>query len=452
MTSIALPSPLLAILFLGRKRPGFSPEWGEKMQEKVISLLKQEGHKFFVPPTRVVDDSTARHAIEECRTAKADVMVVLQPTMSDGRLAPIFGQLWRSPIVLWATPENPEGDMISACSLVGTHAFAATLRQLGMPFEVVYGNHNWQLAAQQLKNAVQLSYLEKSVKNAKLGLIGFHAPGFIDMYADPFLLNRTFGAQMQHMGLQEFLDTVNSQDEAAVANDIRTVYKLNLANKDTVAEDLQLSSKMYLALKQIVTQENFDAFALRCWPEIPNVLGQWPYLALSRMASEQVPLSIEGDIDAALGALFAKHLQLGPVYLSDWLEHDESHITIWHGGMSPFDIFEKASKPAKMAKHFNSKKPMVIDSEIEPHQNITRYRLWHCDGKYRLMAIEGNTEKTQRALMGTNGLAYISKHNVIELFEDLCHMGMPHHLSIVKGHHARTMKSVARRFGIEFVG
>jgi L-fucose isomerase-like protein len=445
-------TPRLAVLFLGRKRLGFSPEWGARMQEEVLQLLTTEKYDYFVPHTKAVDDASTRQALEECRAAQAEVLIVLQPTMSDGRLAPILSQLWQAPIVLWATPENPEGDMISACSLVGTHAFAATLRQLGMPFEVVYGNHNWKLAAQQLRQAVGLVHLEKSVRKSKLGLIGYHAPGFIDMYADPFLLNRTFGIQMQHMGLQELFDTVNGQDEHAVKADLEAVQKLGLGNKDVSLDDLGLSSKIYLALKQLITQEHFDAFALRCWPEIPNVLGQWPYLALARLASEHVPFALEGDVDAAMGALFAKHLNLGSVYLSDWLEHDENHITIWHGGMAPFDMSEKSGKGVKIAKHFNAKKPMVVDANISAEQDITLYRLWHCDGKYKLMALEGETLKPGRELMGTNGVARIKGHNVFELFEDLCQLGMPHHLSIVRGHHVRLLKAVARRFGIEFVG
>ena len=432
---------------MGRKRPGFSPEWGEKMQNQVLTVLNNEKYDFFVPNTRAIDDATVRMALEECKLANADVLVVLQPTMSDGRLAVVIAQVWKAPLVLWATPENPEGDMISACSLVGTHAFAATLRQFGHPFEVVYGNHDWLEATSQLQRAVRLAALEKSVRNSKVGLIGYHAPGFIDMHPDPFLLNKTFGIQLQHMGIVEFMDTVNSQNHDNIKKDLQEVAKLGIGNKNIDAADLGVNSKYYLALKQIIAAENFDAFALRCWPELPNVIGHWPYLALSRLVSEGVPLACEGDVDGALCALFAKHLGLGSVYLTDWLEHSKNRITIWHGGMAPLDL----SHSPMLAKHFNSQKPMVVDANINEGEPITLFRIWNCDNQYHLMSMQGETEKPERKLMGSNGVARIDGRNLLEFFADLCHLGMPHHLAIVRGHQQQSLKALARRFHMKFV-
>src|SRR5215216_7122616 len=128
----------LGVLFLGRKRPGFDPEWGSKVRGDVEDFLEGSPYEAFIPDT-VVDDASLREAVARCREEGCEVLLALQPTMSDGRLAPVMGQLWDDPIVLWATPERPEGPMISSNSLVGTHVFAANLRQLGKPFEVVYG-------------------------------------------------------------------------------------------------------------------------------------------------------------------------------------------------------------------------------------------------------------------------------------------------------------------------
>ena len=52
------------------------------------------------------------------------------------------------------------------------------------------------------------------------------------------------------------------------------------------------------------------------------------------------PIACEGDVDGALGCLIGKLLGLGTVYLSDWLEHDQSTITLWHGGMAPIQVKE----------------------------------------------------------------------------------------------------------------
>jgi hypothetical protein len=36
--------------------------------------------------------------------------------------------------------------------------------------------------------------------------------------------------------------------------------------------------------------------------------------------------------------LIGKLTGCGVVYLSDWLEHDQATLTLWHGGMAPFQL------------------------------------------------------------------------------------------------------------------
>ena len=59
--------------------------------------------------------------------AKVDVLVAVQPVISDGRLAPVLAQQWGKCIVFWATPEEQTGEMISGNSLVKKKRFRIIL-------------------------------------------------------------------------------------------------------------------------------------------------------------------------------------------------------------------------------------------------------------------------------------------------------------------------------------
>ena len=137
--SISSSTIKVGVIFLRRKRPGFDPEWGKEIESAARDALAKMEFNVFISEKRVVDDASLRQALSECRQAEIDVLIALQPTMSDGRLAPVLAQLWEMPVVFWATPERKEGPIISACSLVGTHTFTAIFRQLNRPFEIVYG-------------------------------------------------------------------------------------------------------------------------------------------------------------------------------------------------------------------------------------------------------------------------------------------------------------------------
>ena len=443
----------LAVVFLGRKRPGFDPDWGAKIEAEVKTFFTDSQYEAFIPQYKIIDDSSMRRIIAECEQNKCNVLLVFQTTAGDARLAPVMAQLWDGPIVLWATPENPEGRMISSCSLVGIHIFASTLRQIGKPFEIVYGAPTDVRTIQEFDDAVRVAYAARYLRKSKIGLIGYNAPGYANMAADAASLSRGLGAQLHHIGLQELLDAMKALPASEVVDDVNRVLEMNLPMVDVEKSDLEIQSRFYLAFKQLIATETLDALAVRCWPELPNVTGQWPYFAMARLSNEGYPCGMEGDVDGAISCLTGEIMGFGRGYLSDWLEHTEDTINLWHGGNSPFDLSEPVGTEhgPRLTKHFNIKKPMVLESWLKAGMDITVFRLWRCDGQYFMTARDGCTIQPQRDLAGTNGLARIKGGNVHQWFVDLCHAGMPHHIAIFQGHHSDTLRKFARLMNIKWV-
>ena len=440
----------VGLIFLGRRRPGFDMEWGKVMEQCVRGWVQKTEFHIFEPAEKVIDDASLRRVMAACDAQKVDAIVLLQTTMGDGRLAPTLAQLWPHPLILWATPEKQEGDMISSCSLVGAHCWASTLRQMGHSFELVYGDPNDGATQQRFHEAVRLAVTVRRLKTMRLGVIGGQAPGYFAMSADPFVMHRGTGAQVQTYSLIEFQNVANEISAEAVAADVAKFKALGYPHKDTTDEDLPMASRLYLAMKSFFDNENLDALTIREWPEMPNVFGQWPYLGVARLADEGRAIGIEGDADGALCAWLVDSLGLGRCYLSDWLEHDAQTITLWHGGAAPITMCESVGKSGGpcIVKHFNIKKPAVIEATIRADMPVTVYRFWRCDGKYFLSAREGQTIKPKRHLMATNALAKMNC-DPREWFEELCHAGMPHHVAVVQGHHAAFLKRLARVMGIQ---
>ena len=445
-----ISQPKVGVIFLGRRRPGFDMEWGKVMEQSVRGWVQQAGFDIFEPSEKVIDDASLRRVMAACEGQKVDAVVLLQTTMGDARLAPTLAQLWPHPLILWATPEKQEGDMISSCSLVGVHCWASVLRQMGHAFEMVYGDPTEAATQRQSREAVRLAVTVRRLKTMRMGVIGGQAPGYFAMSADPFVIHRGTGAQVQSYSLIDFSTMANEISAEAVAADVAKVKALGYPHKDTTDEDLPMASRLYLAMKAFFETENLDALTIREWPEMPNVFGQWPYFGVARLADEGRAIGIEGDADGALCAWLVESLGLGRCYLSDWLEHDEKTITLWHGGAAPMSMCEPVGKPGGpcMAKHFNIKKPAVMEATIRAGMPITVYRFWRCDGKYLLTAREGQTIKPKRHLMATNALATMNC-DPREWFEEFCHAGMPHHVAVVEGHHAVFLKRLARALGME---
>jgi L-fucose isomerase-like protein len=434
------------LLFLGRKRPGFDEEWGSAMADRVRKAVAGRPWAVFECPTKAVDDASLRRAVAESTNNGCDTLIALQTTMSDGRLAPILAQLWKGPVVLWATPEKPEGDLVSSCSLVGTHLFASLFARLGVPFEVISGAPEDSRVSAELDAAVAATSCVSRLGAAKIGLIGYHAPGFINMHSNPYELDRHLGAELFQMGQQDLLRTMDDLPADAVSADIRTTMGLGMPLVDLEESDLEIQSRYYLALKAMADEESLDAIALRCWPELPNLTGQWPYLAMVRLADEGYAVTMEGDVDGAIGMLILRQLGLETGYLTDWLEHDDECITTWHGGGTPECLAAAPGEPngRTIARHFNSSKPAVVDGWIAPDQPVTIMRTWSDSDGYTMMVREAVSVEPTRHLRGTNGRIRLADENPHELFDLACHAGMPHHLTVFPGHHEQLVLRAAR--------
>ena len=448
----------IGVLILGRKRPGFDQEWNKIILARSVAALKQLGFATAGEDAPVVDEETTVVRLEELHQAKCSALVMLQPSMGHGQLALTVAQRWTGPVVLWATPERPGDGKVSSCSLVGQHLWGSSLRQAGHPFELVYGDPDDAQLRAELVRAIAVARTAGAIKRAKIGVIGTHAPGFIDLAAEPFLLRRALGIQLHPLSLPQYVDRVHALPEAAVRKDVDAVMAMKLPMDGVNAADMEMNSRCYLAMLELIEEECLDGITIQCWPELPNMLGQWPYLAVSRLSTAGRAISIEGDVDGCAGSLMNCLLGMGPGFLTDWLEHDRNTIFFWHPGMAPMNMCNPAGGEGgpSLARHFNIVKPLVVDGCIRQDEAITVTRLWRCDGEYHMTAFEGKTVPSRRKLTGNTVLMELSAEEIAkrgtvpERFDRLVHAGMPHHVLLSFGTHAETFRRLARALSIRW--
>ena len=448
-----MPKPLqldasshIGVLILGRKRPGFDQDWNQIMCRRSLAALENLGFTGVGADSPVVDDQTLHTAMQQIYLAKCEVLLVLQPSIGNGQLALTISQHWPNPVVLWATPERPGDGKVSSCSLVGQHLWASVLRQAGHPFEFVYGDGEDAAIQADLTQAIALCRTFGYLRHAKIGVVGAHAPGFIDLAADPFLLRRTIGVQLHPLSLPQYMDRVRAIPGQAVEKDIQRVRGLGLRAVNVTEEALDINSRCYLAMLELMQEESLQALALQCWPEIPNMLGQWPYLAVSRLSSDGYAVAIEGDVDGSIGSLMGSSLGMGPGFLTDWLEHDTSTIFFWHPGMAPLDMCHAigSEEGPALGAHFNVVKPFVVDGRLQSDQPVTVSRLWRCDNEYHMTAFAGRSIQPRRKITGNSMLVEVADHDVPRRFDRLIHAGMPHHVLLHFGNHEETFRRLGR--------
>jgi L-fucose isomerase-like protein len=440
------PARPLGVLILGRKRPGFDQEWNQAISARSLAALSALGFQCVGAEAPLIDDPSTHAALDRIIEARCEALVILQPSLAHGQLALSVMQRWPNPVTLWASPERPGDGKVSSCSLVGQHLWASALRQANHPFEFVYGDPDDPQVRVDLSRAIAMSHTFHCLRRAKLGVIGTYAPGFIDLAAEPFLLHRTLGVQLHALSLPQFIERVQALPEETVAQDVQRVASLGLPVAKGTPDALPVNSRCYLAMLELMKEEKLDGLTIQCWPELPNMLGQWPYLAVSRLTSAGHAVAIEGDVDGCISMLMNVSLRLGPSFLTDWLEHDEDSIFFWHPGMAPMTMCDAVGTAygPELDLHFNIAKPYVVNGRIRAGELVTVMRLWRCDNQYHLTAFEGQTAAPRRSVTGNSVRVEVVGESVPARFDRLLHAGMPHHVLLSFGHHAETFRRMAR--------
>src|SRR6185437_3036321 len=216
----------VGVLIFGRKRPGFDQDWNAGIRDRCRKSLAQLGFGCIGAEDVVLDDETVNGAIDRIERSGCRALIVIQPSLADGQYALTVSQRWTGPIILWATPERPDDGKVSSCSLVGQHLWASILRQANHSFEFVYGAP--EDVQMELRQAVAFSETIQRLRTAKLGVVGTHAPGFLDLAADPFLVRRTFGLQLHPLSLPQFIDRVQAVSADEVNADLQRVHSMGL--------------------------------------------------------------------------------------------------------------------------------------------------------------------------------------------------------------------------------
>ncbi|MGA8629778.1 MAG: hypothetical protein WB573_05500, partial [Terracidiphilus sp.] len=300
--SVAVKNPV-GVLILGRKRPGFDQEWNKEITERCLAAMRGLGLECVGQDVKLVDDASLRVALKEIEAAGCDSLVMLQPSMGNGQLALSLAQLWPGPIILWATPERPGDGKVSSCSLVGQHLWASMLREAKHPFEFVYGDPDEATVKASLVRAIALARTVAVLKSGKVGMVGTHAPGFVDLQVNSFVLQKSLGIQLHPLSLPQFIDRVRGVDAEAVRTDVAKVRAMGLPLEGIEEKDLEINSRCYIAMLDLMKEESLTALCVQCWPELPEVIGQWPYLAVARLTAEGHGVAIEGDVDGAIAEL-----------------------------------------------------------------------------------------------------------------------------------------------------
>jgi L-arabinose isomerase len=238
---------------------------------------------------------------------------------------------WSAPLLLWSLPGMETG------ALCGVQQLTCYLKQLGRPYECVFGPLADPACQERAHRYLRASALKSRLRRARIGVAGHRVRGMTHTSPNEFLLKKSIGPRITPLDLPGLLQRAEEFGAAKTAPLWQRLAEGAGACRVGDAEGLD-SMAVYLALREAVVQEGLEALTVGCYP---HLMGR-VCLAASLLADEGIPLACEGDANGAVGQLMLQLLTGRPTHNTDWLNPLEDGTVIFtHCGSGSLSLAER---------------------------------------------------------------------------------------------------------------
>lgn len=399
------------------------------------------GREFAVtgPEQVIVWETDLGPAIADLKAARVDALVLQIGTFPIGDAPAAMAQALRVPIVVHSLPEPDLTTQVGLNSLCGANLATYTLTALEHPHTFVHGAPAEPAVAGQLSAHLRAIRALHQLRETRLSLIGFRAPGFYPCSFDELLLRRQLGVAIDHIGLQ----ALSAELEAGAQKPVPVEKFPTIEGGELPPAAGEQMARYYGALTNVLSENNVRLAAIKDWPEFYDdqaAGGFWPVLGW--VQDDDVVLAVEGDVNGAVTMAIEHELTGGVPFLADisaWDDAD-STLTLWHYGGSP----RLARDPAEIRYGAEGHE---VQFTLKPGRaTLVRLGL-HC-GQFRLLTIAVEIVDEPVTLRRAAAKARTVNTAAGEIVRQMLGEGWEHHVCLIYGDIGEELAVISRLTGI----
>jgi len=190
-------------------------------------------------------------------------------------------------------------------SLPASLEILSFLNAEGINGKILHGEMEELVA--EIEELAEYKKVRDNIASARLGVIGQPSDWLIGSQIDYEHAAHHWGTEFVDIELDQVYQALEKVDTAK-AKRIAADFLENAAEiVESNAADLVDASKIYLALKEVITENDLDALTIRCF-DIVTELNTTGCLALALLNNEGLVSGCEGDIPAAFTMFLAHQL------------------------------------------------------------------------------------------------------------------------------------------------
>jgi L-fucose isomerase-like protein len=270
--------------------------------------------------------------------------------------------------------------------------------------------------------------VRQALQRARIGLIGTPSDWLVASSPDPSTIRAAWGPTVVPVEMGEVVKALEAVPDA----DLKPHVDAFIAGATEVcgptSADIRGVARVYLALKQIVTDHEIDALTVRCFDFVQQQ-GTTGCFGLAQLTDGGIIAGCEGDLVSTVGLLWAHELLGVTPWMANPAQLDPARNALWLAHCTvPRTLVDRY----RLRSHFESGLGMGIQGTL-PAGPVTLLRiggkamdrLWLAEGDIVRTGDADNLCRTQAEVRLTRG------GNVTDLLQ----APLGNHLVLVLGHH-----------------
>ncbi len=344
--------------------------------------------------------------------------------------------------------------------------FAGVAVRMGkaIPDVIIGCLHDDADADREVENYCQIAKVLHNLKNARIGHFGHPIEAMLDMHTDPTMITAWFGChvvQAEAEGILKHYEEVTTKEVQEKEKEILSFFDTPSPISDPITqkltnEDLQTAARVAIALNRFVEENNLDGLAYYYESLEGSVLRKVVtnlIVGNSLLTAAGFPMCGESDLKTAIAMLIMDRLDIGGSFAEFHpIDFESGFILVGHDGPHHINIADGKPVLRSLTKyHGKPGNGASVEFKIKEGP-ITMLSISSTyEGRFKFVIAEGQSVQGPIPATGNTNTRGYFKPDIKTFLKRWVAEGPTHHFALGIGHHAQSIKKIAKYLRIDAV-
>ena len=419
-----------------------------ELMEGAVKALKAADLEVVSYPKLIEVPAQAIEAADLMNAEDIDSLVVMDITWAIDSLKYIFTNMVKVPTMYWAVPYT------ETFSIGCIQHYGSILKAMGYTYDYVYGLPRDEGLAEKIASYAMVGKAVKLCAKMKIALVGprqtWRVCGPQDMSKEEWDFSKKTGVTLVHLEMEDITriaDTYSDEEAEAKLQELSARSGKSVADKKA----LLYMAKVYMATKEIISQNKLTALAAECYPNYGGLMN----LPSSWLADEGIVVDTEGDIGHTFIINILNLLAGGgAVALGEAgsIDRERNILPVAHEGSTAMSL---AGDLSRAQINPSGELGTFVGVPLKAMDPITVSSIVGNGGNYKVLIAKARTLDVSYDEWVAGGSKLIVNlqfdQDVQEVMDKLMAEGMDHHFVLKEGDYTKEMAAFCDYMGFEKV-